>query len=485
MTTEVARPDAVLAGGGEMGRLMRSLDWSTTAVGPIEQWPQSLRTSLSILLASGYPMYIAWGPHFVQFYNDAYRPILGSTKHPAALGRSTTETFAEIWDFIGPMFEGVLRDGTTSTYADQLLPMDRHGYLEECYFDFSYSPVRAESGDVGGIFVTCTETTGRVLGERRLRTLRDLAASASEAHTAEQACAAAAAVLANNPADLPFAVLYLLDPDAQRARLVGTAGLDPGGPASPLEMELGTASVWPCAEVAESGTAALVDAAELPSGVLPGGPWPEAARAALVLPIAQAGQEHPAGLLVAGISPRRALDDDYRSFFELVAGQIATAIADARAYQAERQRAEALAELDRAKTTFFSNVSHEFRTPLSLLLGPVEDALADADEPLAPIHRERLEVAHRNGLRLLKLVNTLLDFARIEAGRVQAVFEPTDLSSLTTELASVFRSAIERAGLRFVVDCPTLNDPMYVDRDMWEKIVLNSAVERLQVHAYR
>jgi len=473
MTTEVARIDAVLAGGGEMGRLMRSLEWSTTAVGPIEHWPQSLRTSLSILLASGYPMYIAWGPHFVQFYNDAYRPILGSTKHPAALGRSTTETFAEIWDFIGPMFEGVLRDGMTSTYADQLLPMDRHGYLEECYFDFSYSPVRAESGEVGGIFVTCTETTGRVLGERRLRTLRDLAASASDAHTAEQACAAAAAVLANNLADLPFVALYLLDPDTQLARLVGSAGLEPGGPASPLEMELGTASVWPCAEVAESGTATIVDAAEVPGGVLPGGPWPEAARAAFVLPIAQAGQEHPAGLLVAGISPRRALDDDYRSFFELVAGQIATAIADARAYQAERQRAEALAELDRAKTTFFSNVSHEFRTPLSLLLGPVEDALADADEPLAPIHRERLEVAHRNGLRLLKLVNTLLDFARIEAGRVQAVFEPTDLSSLTTELGSVFRSAIERAGLRFVVDCPTLNDPMYVDADMWEKIVLN------------
>src|ERR1700687_5427293 len=114
---ELARADAVLAGGGEMGKLMRSIEWSRTPVGPVEQWPQRLRTSLSNLLAAGSPMYIAWGPDFTKFYNDAYRPILGSSNHPAALGRSSTETFAEIWDFIGPMFGGVLRDGTTSTYT--------------------------------------------------------------------------------------------------------------------------------------------------------------------------------------------------------------------------------------------------------------------------------------------------------------------------------------------------------------------------------
>jgi PAS domain S-box-containing protein len=143
------------------------------------------------------------------------------------------------------------------------------------------------------------------------------------------------------------------------------------------------------------------------------------------------------------------------------------------AREEERQRAETLAELDRAKTLFFSNVSHEFRTPLTLILAPVQDALSDSVNPLPGVQRERLELVHRNTMRLLKLVNTLLDFSRIEAGRMEAVYEPTDLAMFTAELASVFRSAIEQAGLRLVVDCPPLPESVYVDREMWEKIVLN------------
>jgi PAS domain S-box-containing protein len=177
--------------------------------------------------------------------------------------------------------------------------------------------------------------------------------------------------------------------------------------------------------------------------------------------------------MVAGISPLRPLDDDYKGFLSLIAGQVATAVSNARAHEEERKRAEALAELDRAKTAFFSNISHEFRTPLTLMLGPVEDLLADNEISLASEVRESLEMSHRNALRLLKLVNTLLDFSRIEAGRAQAVYEPVDLSRLTAELASVFRSGVERAGLRLIVDCPPLPEPIYVDKDMWEKIVLN------------
>ncbi|MDZ7967369.1 MAG: ATP-binding protein [Nostoc sp. DedSLP03] len=148
-------------------------------------------------------------------------------------------------------------------------------------------------------------------------------------------------------------------------------------------------------------------------------------------------------------------------------------VRESAAREQERQRAESLAELDRAKTLFFSNVSHEFRTPLTLLLAPLSDALSDSANPLPQEQQKRLEIAHRNSLRLLKLVNTLLDFSRIEAGRMEAVYKPTDLALYTTELASVFRSAIERAGLRLAVDCPSLPEPVYVDREMWEKIVLN------------
>ncbi len=189
-----------------------------------------------------------------------------------------------------------------------------------------------------------------------------------------------------------------------------------------------------------------------------------------MLPLAKPGQSRPAGFLVAGLSPRLAFDDDYRGFLELLAGHVATAVANARAYEEEKRRAEALAELDRAKTAFFGNVSHEFRTPLTLLLGPAEEALAEAE---TPEQRGRLEVIRRNALRLQKLVTTLLDFSRIEAGRLQACYEPTDLAALTAELASVFRSAVEKAGMRLVLDCPPLAEPAYVDRDLWEKIVLN------------
>ena len=169
----------------------------------------------------------------------------------------------------------------------------------------------------------------------------------------------------------------------------------------------------------------------------------------------------------------RPLDVSYAGFINLVAGQIAASIANARAYSAEKKRAEALAEIDRAKTAFFSNVSHEFRTPLTLMLGPLDDLLARSPTHLSPTAKEQLDLVSRNAARLLRLVNTLLDFSRLEAGRVQAVYLATDLALFTSELASVFRSATDKAGLRLVVDCPDLGEPVYVDRDMWEKVVLN------------
>jgi len=200
-------------------------------------------------------------------------------------------------------------------------------------------------------------------------------------------------------------------------------------------------------------------------------PWPDLVRKAFGVPLKGASQHGLAGFLVAGLSPRRPIGEAYESFVDLVAKQIDSAIGEAQAYEAERKRAEALAELDRAKTTFFSNVSHEFRTPLTLMLGPLEAALAAKDTP--PKLHEALALAHRNAGRLQKLVNSLLDFSRIEAGRVRASYEPTDLCALTRDLASNFRSAMERAGLKFTVECEAFDEPSFVDRDMWEKIVLN------------
>jgi signal transduction histidine kinase len=321
------------------------------------------------------------------------------------------------------------------------------------------------------VFCACTEDTRQVLSDRRLRTLRELAATA-EAKTVEDACAISVRILGQNPQDVPFALLYLLDADQTVATLAGATGIEIGTAASPSQIALNETQDSLLRSVLSSGKLQVIR----PSasyGILPGEAWTEQVTQVSVLPLAASGQTQLAGFLVAGISPRREFDDDYRGFFDLMAGQISTAIANAHAYEAERKRAEALAELDRAKTTFFSNVSHEFRTPLTLMLSPLEDAIASLGSTIPLYQREQLQLVQRNGLRLLKLVNTLLDFSRIEAGRVQAVYEPTDLSAFTIELASVFRSAIERAQLRLVIDCPTLPEPVYVDPEMWEKIIFN------------
>jgi signal transduction histidine kinase/CheY-like chemotaxis protein len=183
--------------------------------------------------------------------------------------------------------------------------------------------------------------------------------------------------------------------------------------------------------------------------------------------------------LVVGLSPHRPLDDGYRSFLDLVVGQVSAGLAQARATQRERERLDRLAALDRGKTEFFSNISHEFRTPLTLLLSPLDELLRHREALPAPLAQE-LEFATRNARRLLTLVNTLLDFSQLEAGRLRAHLEPTDLAALTTDIASVFRSAVERAGLQLQVNCPSLAEPVWVDRVMWEKIVSNLLANALK-----
>jgi signal transduction histidine kinase/DNA-binding response OmpR family regulator len=460
-----------LAGGGEMGALMRSIDWSKTSIGSVSTWPQSLRTALSILLENHFPMYIAWGPHYTQFYNDGYRPILGSTKHPQAMGLSASETFAESWHIIGPMFDGVMQGNAVGS-DNWMLPLDRYGFLEECYFNFSYSPIRDESGQVGGVLVTVSETTARVLGERRLLVLQALASRTQEVTSLEAACAVIMQILSESPAEVPFAQLYVLSDNGRSAHLAGVAGISPDEAPGPIEVDLTQPdATWSLDAVAATGAARLVDISGMTPTLETEGAI-AAVRRAFVLPITHSGEARPAGLLVVGTSPRLQFDDKYRGFLELVASQIATTLASVRALEEARSRAEALAEIDRAKTAFFSNVSHEFRTPLTLLLGPAEDALATASRD-GGLDLERWQVVHRNALRLLKLVNTLLDFSRIEAGRLQASYQPTELSGFTSELASVFRSAIERAGLTLDLDLPALDEPVFIDHDMWEKVIFN------------
>jgi signal transduction histidine kinase len=453
-----------------MATRLREFDWAATPIGPRHGWPESWRNAVRIILDSSFPTALALGPQLIYFYNDAFIPVGGPARHPSALGLPVTEAWKEIWpQILQPRFKHTFSTGEPTGEEDLLMPLQRSGYLEEVYITFSFAAMRDERDAPNGIFCTAYETTARVIGDRQLNCLRALAAQ-SLAETPEAACQAAAAALEANPRDLPFALLYLLDESGSQATLAGHCGLTCLPDTVPASMTTGSAEdPWSLGEVARTRGASVVQNVNSMIG------WamrmPELTPAqAFALPISGLGGEQLVGILVGGANPMRPLDES-RRFHELLASQLETSIANARARQHARERAEALSAIDRAKTLFFSNISHELRTPLTLLLGPLNDVLGRGRVDAAD--RELLQIAHRGGRRLLKLVNSLLEFSRIEAGRVEAAYEAVDLALLTADLASVFRSAFEKAQVALTIGCPSLPEPACVDRDMWEKIVLN------------
>ncbi|KUH69047.1 histidine kinase [Mycolicibacterium novocastrense] len=468
-TGQQNRLTTVFDADGEVGPDMAGVRWAATPLGAPDGWPQSLRTAVSILLSSRFPMWMAWGPDLTFFCNAAYRRDTLGRKYPWALGRPAREVWVEIWPDIGPRIDHVLSTGEATWDSALLLFLERSGYQEETYHTFSYSPLRDDDGLVVGMLCVVSEDTQQVISERQMATLRDLGSDPSVVRTEEEIMAFAERQLGQNLRDLPFTLTYLFDADGG-ARLAGSTGGIAEHPIAWAHVGAGHDGSWPLEEPARGETTVVALAGDRYAD-LPTGDWRDPPQHALIVPLQQQGGS-PIGFLVAALNRYRPLDDTYRGFVTLVAGHVAAGIGSARNYQAQQQRAEELAELDRAKTAFFSNISHEFRTPLTLILDPVAELRtrgADFDE----LARDELDIVWRNGLRLAKLVNTLLDFSRIEAGRMRANFAPVDLGGVTAELASVFRSAIERAGLTFTVDCPSLGDTVYIDRDMWEKVIFN------------
>jgi signal transduction histidine kinase/DNA-binding response OmpR family regulator/anti-sigma regulatory factor (Ser/Thr protein kinase) len=451
--------------GGEMGSRILSCDWSAHPLGDPAEWSAAVRTTVATALACRFPTVLWLGDQLRLIYNDGYIPMLGD-KHPAALGSAGADVWWDIWDVICPLLDGVVSTGKATWSDDLKLMLVNDGRRRERYFTFTYSPIIGAGGAIEGVFCAVSETTERVLSERRLQTLSTLAAALMDAQSVEKALDVAIDVCAHHPADLPFAAVYASDEADSRVRLRGTT---PG--ATALMPQL-LASFTDRGSVGADGLRLVPDLPALfPSlATCLGDDCPEQALVITLSGTADAATDSSAAAaLVLGLSRHRPLDDQYRGFCRLVADRVSATMANARAYQGERRRAESLAQLDQAKTTFLANVSHEFRTPLTLMLGPLDDALAslNGDDALA----DRLQIVQRNGRRLLRLVNALLDFSRIEAGQTQPQLAVVDLGALTAGIASSFAEVCRIAGIELVLDCRAAWAE--ADGAMWETIVLN------------
>jgi len=410
--------------------LFARTDWSATPLGPVELWPANLRSIVDICLSSGFPMLVCWGPQLAMVYNDGYRTLLGQSKHPGAWGQPVAAAWPEVWDVIGPMFEGVVAGGPATWVEDELLVVDRHGFLEEAYFTWSYGAIHDADGKVAGILNVATETTAKVLAVRRAQVAAELyeaLAGGGVAATPEQVRSRALEVLRAHPSDH---VTVDLD-----WRSGGSLGLTPDG-----ENDVH------------------------------------------VLPVLEPGLPGPTAYLRLGANPRRPWDAGLQVYAELCASHVAVALSGVRRLRDERHRAEVSADLDVAKSDFFANVSHELRTPLTLIAGPVHDALSS--DALDAEQRQRFELIARNTDRLTGLVDRILDLTRVEAGAVEPHWVRADLVELTSGIAANFRPAIERLGLEFDVQCDELGHEAYVDVDMFERIVLNLLSNALKFTPY-
>ncbi|HXO73735.1 MAG TPA: GAF domain-containing sensor histidine kinase, partial [Puia sp.] len=433
-----------LSGGGEMGQRIRDFDWSATPLGPVDTWPQSLRTCIRIMLTSRQPIWIGWGKQLIKFYNDPYQAIVGG-KHPWALGQPASVVWKDIWREIGPMLHAVMEKDEGTYRESQLLIMERNGYPEETYYTFSYTPIPGDDGGTAGMICANSDDTEKIIGERQLRTLMQLGKRLTDLQTSQDVIDSTLQTLKDNPHDFPFVQFRMAGEEGSLAEECGLAARNRG----PQIVE----------NIGEK------------VGEMTNGAWEIPPHKGIILPVFQSGKLEAFGFLVIGLNPYRLPDEKYTGFFSLTADQITNSLSDLYALDAERKKAAALREIDRAKTTFFSNISHEFRTPLTLLLGPIEDVLNDPESK--DINRYRMGVAYRNVLRMQKLVNTLLDFSRIEAGRTEGQYSRVDIYALTRDLASSFRSAVERAGMQLTVTSGTVTDDVYVDVDQWERIILN------------
>jgi len=424
-----------LSGGGDMGERIRNFDWRGTPLGDPESWEQGLKTCVRIILTSAQPMFVWWGPSLINIYNDQYAHFLG-VKHPAALGAKASAVWTEVWDLLVPKIKSV--EQNEGTYDDSMLfIMERKGYQEEVYVSFCYSPVPGDDGTMKGLFCVCADNTERVINERSLQTLRELGAIAFDEKSLQIIYRNVADALGKNNKDFPFATVYKIENNGCTAEATASTGANNKQYLLPavIDLDAPTMEMRDLCQTYESNKLTIAEI-DTQDQEIPKGEWQKASTKFVYIPITAVGSSHPYAVIFAALNPYRLFDNSFKQFCELIGERVSLEINKMLAIEEERKRAEELEQIDKAKTVFFSNISHEFRTPLTLILNPLEELLNQPASNLSVIERQNIETTHRNAVRLLKLVNTLLDFSRIESGRQQASYTLTDLVGLTTNLAA-------------------------------------------------
>ncbi|MGI9091133.1 MAG: ATP-binding protein [Gemmatimonadaceae bacterium] len=453
-----------LGEGGELGALTRAYDWSCTPLGPMESWTQSLRTTVSTVLASRHPMFLWWGPNLIQFYNDAYRPSLGD-RHPGALGACGRDFWSEIWPTIGPEIDGVVERGESTWHEDHLVPITRNGGVEDVYWTYSYSPVRDDDGSIGGVLVTVQETTSRVrlLQAERIARARAESAEARLAEIFRQAPAFIAVVRG------PGHVFELANDEyydlVGRRDVIGKKVLEA------LPEVRGQGFIDILDDVIRTGTAFVGREMPITLKRTPDAPLEQRFVTFVYQPLSEPDGSY-SGILVHGVDVTDQVHA--RKAFENAGQEAERARAEAERARGEADVARAEAErANSAQSQFLTNMSHELRTPLNAIQGHVQLIDMELYGPVTAEQREALARVTRAEQHLLGLINDVLNFARLGSGKIEYDLTAVLLHEVVADMSPMIEPQLAARGVSYEVLLPDEPIAVWADRDKLVQVLLN------------
>ncbi|OZJ06458.1 hypothetical protein BZG36_00614 [Bifiguratus adelaidae] len=470
----------------EIEKLIASYDWKSHPLGDISKWSPTIKRTIDFMLSQKLPICLFLTTGLYVVYNDSFVEILGN-KHPAAFGEKVQDIWPELWEQTKDDYLRVAVRGQVNFHRGKRFLVNRHGYQEELFFYYYIHPV-FDGDKIAGAVLNAVDITEDILQRRRDGCIRDISYLVGHGKSTKDAVQYATKALAKHSNDIPFSLHYLVEKtnETSTLRLTAISGLRTSDPLAPththsslppshdtsiasLTDHLNSASTpWDISYAVQQKQIQLVELPEqYQQAMTPDG---DKVCQAAILPIYDNQKGRLVSVVILGVNPNRRYDAAYKKFHLILATQLWSNISSAQRLEEARRKQEEMAQLQRTKTAFFQSTSHEFKTPITLLLGHIEQ-LKSLKLPLEAEYS--LTVARRSALRLLKLVTSLLDFSRFDAHRAKPAFLPTDISAYIIDLASVFRSAFDSANLKYEVDVAPVATMAYLDREMMEKVIYN------------